>query len=77
MAVVSRGGVGGGDIKLVAMLGASMGWREALIAFALSQLVGGAIALWLFLAGRAHRKKTLPIGAIIAFVGAVLLARAG
>jgi prepilin signal peptidase PulO-like enzyme (type II secretory pathway) len=77
LAIVSRGGVGGGDIKLVAMLGAAMGWEGALIAFALSQLLGGVVALGLLVAGLAHRRKVLPIGAIIALFGAVLLARGG
>jgi len=77
VAVVSRGGVGGGDIKLVAMLGAAAGWKEALIAFALSQLVGGVVVLWLLRTGRARGRKGLPIGAIIALFGAVLLARGG
>ena len=77
LAVVSRGGIGGGDIKLVAMLGAAIGWKGALIAFALSQLVGGVIVLWLFRTGRARARKGLPIGAIIALFGAWLLAGGG
>ena len=75
LAVVTGGGIGGGDIKLVAMLGSALGWKGALIAFALSQLGGGLVVLYLFLTGQAERRKTLPIGALIALIGAGLLAR--
>jgi leader peptidase (prepilin peptidase) / N-methyltransferase len=77
LAAVTRGGIGGGDIKLVAMLGAALGWKGALIAFALSQLAGGVAVLWFLLHGLAERRKTLPIGALIALIGAGLLIGSG
>jgi Flp pilus assembly protein protease CpaA len=73
LAIVSRGGMGGGDIKLTAMLGGMLGWREALIAFALSQVVGGAIAVILLAAGRRGRRDHLPVGSLIATFGVVVL----
>ena len=72
-AIVTRGAVGGGDIKLMAMLGAALGWKPALIALALSQLVGGGIALALLFTRRADRKAHLPVGSLIALFGALLL----
>ncbi|HSE44614.1 MAG TPA: A24 family peptidase [Gemmatimonadales bacterium] len=77
LAVVTRGGIGGGDIKLVALLGSALGWKAALLAFALSQLAGGVFLLYLLVTGRAERRKTLPIGALIALIGAGLLASGG
>jgi prepilin signal peptidase PulO-like enzyme (type II secretory pathway) len=77
LAVVSRGGIGGGDIKLVALLGSALGWKSALMAFALSQLGGGVVLLYLLITGRAERRRTLPIGALIALIGAGLLASGG
>ena len=77
LAVVTRGGIGGGDIKLVAMLGSALGWKGALIAFALSQLGGGVLLVYLLYTGQAERRKTLPIGALIAVIGAGLLALSG
>ena len=74
LAIVTRGGIGGGDIKLVAMLGGAVGWRGAMIAFALSQLGGGLVILYLLRLGQAERRKTLPIGALIAIIGAMWLA---
>lgn len=77
LALVTRGGIGGGDIKLVALVGSALGWKPALIAFALSQLGGGVVLLCLLITGRAERRKTLPIGSLIALIGAGLLATGG
>ena len=71
LAVVSRGGIGGGDIKLTAMLGAALGWKGALIAFALSQIAAGLVALILFIV-RGWRQP-MPVGALIALFGALML----
>ncbi|MGH7398123.1 MAG: prepilin peptidase [Candidatus Rokuibacteriota bacterium] len=73
VAIVSRGGMGGGDIKLMAMLGAALGWRGALTALALSQVVGAAIVLGLLVVRRRRPARHLPVGALIALFGAVLL----
>lgn len=77
LAVVTRGGIGGGDIKLVALLGSALGWKPALLAFALSQLGGGVVLVYLLIIGRAERRKRLPIGALIALIGSGLLATGG
>jgi prepilin signal peptidase PulO-like enzyme (type II secretory pathway) len=77
LAVVTRGGIGGGDIKLVALLGSALGWKPAVIAFALAQLGGGVVVLYLLITSRAERRKALPIGSLIALVGAGLLATGG
>jgi Flp pilus assembly protein protease CpaA len=72
-AIVSRGGMGGGDIKLMAMLGAALGWRGALTALALSQVVGAVIGLGILVVRRRRPARHLPVGALIAFFGAILL----
>ena len=73
VAIVSRGGMGGGDIKLMAMLGAALGWKGALTALALSQIVGATIALGFLVARRRRPSRRLPVGALIALFGALLL----
>jgi len=72
-AALTRGGIGGGDIKLFAALGAALGWKEALATLVLSQLIGGAIALILLLTRRANRHSPFPVGALNAFLGALWL----
>jgi prepilin signal peptidase PulO-like enzyme (type II secretory pathway) len=73
IAVISRGAVGGGDIKLMAMLGAALGWKGAVTVLALSQVAAALVALGLLIARRAGRRDVLPVGAIISLLGAVML----
>jgi prepilin signal peptidase PulO-like enzyme (type II secretory pathway) len=73
IAVISRGAVGGGDIKLMAMLGAALGWKGALVVLAFSQVAAALVALCLLIAGRAGRHDLLPVGAIISLLGALML----
>lgn len=72
-AVLTRGAIGGGDIKLMAALGAAIGWKASLVALAATQLVGGVVAIALIVTRRAGRKSDLPVGAIIALFGALIL----
>jgi len=73
VAIVSRGGMGGGDIKLTAMLGAALSWRGALIALAGSQVAGAAIVLVILAVRRRRPGRHVPVGALIALFGAMLL----
>ena len=70
-AIVSRGGIGGGDIKLTAMLGAALGWKGAFVAFALSQITAGLVALILVIVRR--WRQPMPVGSLIALFGALML----
>lgn len=71
VAVLSRGGMGGGDIKLTAMIGAFLGWREVLLTIFLGTLMGSVIALLLLASGKKGRKDPMPFGPFLA-LGAVL-----
>jgi len=73
LAVVSRGAFGGGDIKLMAMLGAALGWNGALVVLAFSQVAAALAALALLIARRAGRRDPLPVGAVISLFGAIML----
>lgn len=73
LAVVSRGAFGGGDIKLMAMLGAVLGWKGALLVLAFSQVAAALVALGLLIARRAGRRDPLPVGAFISLFGALML----
>lgn len=73
VAIVSRGGVGGGDIKLTALLGAALGWRGAVMALAASQVAGAMIVLLIFAVRRRSPARHVPVGALIALIGAMLL----
>ncbi len=65
-AVVSRGGMGGGDIKLAAVVGFYLGWPYGLLAVFLGCLVAGLAGLVLILARIKSRKDAIPLGPFIA-----------
>lgn len=69
--LASRGGMGGGDMKLGAMLGAFLGWKLVLLAILLGVLSGGVVALCLLILGRKGRKEAIPFGPFLALGGAI------
>jgi prepilin signal peptidase PulO-like enzyme (type II secretory pathway) len=73
LVIISRGGIGGGDFKLMALIGAAVGLKWAMIVFVLSQFValGGALVLWVR-DGRFFNRR-VPIGAIIAALAVVVI----
>ena len=71
--VLSRGGMGGGDVKLAAMLGAFLGWRLILLNLFLSFLFGGIIAVILLLLKLKGRKDYIPFGPYLALAGVVTI----
>ena len=73
--VASRGGMGGGDMKMGAMLGAFLGWQMALVAILVAILAGGVLAIGVLALRRKGRKDALPFGPFLAFGGLVSLFR--
>ncbi len=62
IAVLSKGGMGGGDIKLMAVLGFTAGWPLVLVVFLLAFILGAAVGLALMFAGKKSRRDPLPFG---------------
>ena len=71
--VASRGGMGGGDMKLGAMIGAFLGWKLVLVAALLAVLSGGIVAVILLSLRSKGRKDAVPFGPYLALGGAVSL----
>jgi leader peptidase (prepilin peptidase)/N-methyltransferase len=71
--VASGGGMGGGDMKLGAMLGAFLGWKLGLLALLLGVLSGGIVAVCLLALGKKGRKEAIPFGPFLALGGAMSL----
>ena len=63
--------MGGGDIKLAAMLGAFLGWKVLLLSLFCSAVGGGILAAVLMGSGLRGRKDPLPFGPFLAAGGAV------
>jgi leader peptidase (prepilin peptidase)/N-methyltransferase len=60
ISMLSRGGMGGGDIKLMAVLGFSVGWPYVLIIFMISFVLGALAGVILLAAGKRVLKDSLP-----------------
>jgi leader peptidase (prepilin peptidase)/N-methyltransferase len=71
IAVVSKGGMGGGDIKLIAMIGAFLGWQGTLFTIFSAALMGSLVGVTLMLLGRKGRKDKVPFGPFLS-AGAIL-----
>ena len=71
--VASRGGMGGGDMKLGTMLGAFLGWKLVLVAILIAILAGGVFATVVLLLRRKGRKDAVPFGPFLALGGVVSL----
>lgn len=71
--VASGGGMGGGDMKLGAMLGSFLGWQLTIVALFLAVVAGGGGALAVLSTGKKGRKDPVPFGPFIASGGAAAL----
>lgn len=71
IAVVSKGGMGGGDIKLFGVIGIVLGLTNTLLTFFFAALLGSVIGMIGLLAKKVKRKNPIPFGPFIA-AGALL-----
>jgi leader peptidase (prepilin peptidase)/N-methyltransferase len=71
-----RESMGGGDINLLAMIGAFLGWKQVFLSFFLAVAAGACLSLLLIAAGVLSRKDRIPFGPFLA-LGAVVSLFAG
>ncbi len=64
-------GLGGGDIKFLAMIGAFLGWQQAFLTLMIASVVGALVGVSLILFKVMKRKQYIPFGPFLA-LGAVL-----
>jgi leader peptidase (prepilin peptidase)/N-methyltransferase len=64
-------GMGGGDIKLMAMIGAFLGWKTTLLTIMVGALLGSIVGLALIFTKVIRRDDYVPFGPFLAF-GAVV-----
>jgi leader peptidase (prepilin peptidase)/N-methyltransferase len=69
-------GLGMGDVKMLAMVGAFLGWQLMLVTLMLGSLSGSAIGLGMIASKRGDMKYALPFGTFLA-MGAALAATVG
>lgn len=66
VAFLSKGGMGGGDIKLIAMIGTFTGWKSVLLTIFISAFAGSLIGIVLMLFFGKGRKFPVPFGPFLA-----------
>lgn len=69
-------GLGMGDVKMLAMIGAFLGWRLTIVTLVFSSFLGSVVGLGLIATGRGSMKYALPFGTFLA-VAAVVSALVG
>jgi leader peptidase (prepilin peptidase)/N-methyltransferase len=66
-----REGMGGGDVKLLAMIGGFLGWKAVILTIFLSSLVGSIIGIAVIVLKGKDFKYAVPFGPFLSF-GAVI-----
>jgi leader peptidase (prepilin peptidase)/N-methyltransferase len=69
-------GMGGGDVKMLAMIGAFLGWKLVLVTLVFSSVAGSIVGLLVILIKRGGMKYALPYGTFLA-LGALTASLAG
>ena len=69
IALAYPAGMGGGDVKLIAMIGAFVGWQAVLVTIILSAFCGAVSGLTLILLGLKGRRDPVPFGPFLAIGG--------
>lgn len=71
--LISRGGMGGGDVKLAGLIGLATGFPYVFIALLIAILGGGVLAIALIASRKRTRKQTIPFGPFLAAAAMVTL----
>ncbi|MDZ7751207.1 MAG: A24 family peptidase [Gammaproteobacteria bacterium] len=71
--ITGKEGMGYGDFKLLAMLGAWLGWQVLPLVILLSSVVGAVTGIALIVARRRQRSQPLPFGPFLAAAGWIAL----
>jgi leader peptidase (prepilin peptidase) / N-methyltransferase len=69
-------GLGMGDVKMLAMMGAFLGWPLAILSLMIASVAGTIVGIALIVTGRGTMKYALPFGTFLA-IGAAVSAAAG
>jgi len=69
--IARRDGMGGGDIKLLAMMGTIIGWKGVIFTIFASSLIGSCIGITMMLIKNKNMKFAIPFGPFLS-VGAIV-----
>jgi leader peptidase (prepilin peptidase)/N-methyltransferase len=66
IAILSRGGMGLGDVKMAALMGIMLGFPSVLVAIFVAVIAGGITAILLLVTRKKGRKQAIPFGPFLA-----------
>lgn len=69
-------GLGMGDVKMLAMVGAFLGWKAVLLTLVLASFAGALVGIFLMITSRGGMRHALPFGTFLA-VGSIVAMLAG
>ena len=64
-------GLGMGDVKMLAMIGAFLGWQQMLVTLLLASLLGSVVGIVMIVLGLGDSKYALPLGSFLALAAIV------
>ena len=73
IAIVSRGGMGWGDVKLAALIGLAAGFPLVFLAIIMAAILGGIVAVAMVIAKKRQRRQTIPFGPFLAVAAMITL----
>ncbi len=72
-AVFKKESMGGGDIKLAALLGAFLGWKNLILIILLASFLGALVGVLKLSLSKSKKDKTIPFGPFLALASVVAL----
>jgi leader peptidase (prepilin peptidase)/N-methyltransferase len=69
--LISRGGMGAGDVKLAGLIGMVVGFPQVFVALLVGIIIGGLVAVFLLVSRLRKRREAIPFGPFLA-VGAIV-----
>ncbi len=73
LTIISRGGMGWGDVKLAAFIGFTIGFPLVLVALIMGAILGGVVAVILLVTKKRGRRETIPFGPFLSLAAMITL----
>lgn len=73
IALVSRGGMGWGDVKLAGLIGLATGFPLVFLSIIMAAILGGIVAVAMVIAKKKQRRQTIPFGPFLAVAAMITL----
>jgi len=73
IALISRGGMGWGDVKLAGLIGLATGFPLVFLSVIMAAILGGMVAVVMVITKKRQRRQTIPFGPFLAVAAMITL----